>query len=81
MNTGKAAVAKAKSIVLKKLSRQHLVGHLLPVVMSLKHILEAGKSPLQGSLMELIVSLVKSNKSEVDQALAVSFILIICFSS
>ena len=42
--------------------------------MSLKHILEAGKSPLQGSLMELIVSLVKSNKSEVDQALAVSVI-------
>ena len=33
--------------VLKKLSRQHLVSHVLPVVMSLKHLLEQRKSPLQ----------------------------------
>jgi hypothetical protein len=47
IKSGKAAVAKAKSIVLKKLSRQHLVGHVLPVIMSLKHALESVKSPLQ----------------------------------
>lgn len=70
VTSGKAAVAKAKSIVLKKLSRQHLVGHVLPVVMSLKHMLESSRSPLQGPIMELLVALVKSNKAEVDQALA-----------
>lgn len=69
VTSGKAAVAKAKSIVLKKLSRQHLVGHVLPVVMSLKHMLESSRSPLQGPIMELLVALVKSNKAEVDQAL------------
>ena len=43
----KAAFAKAKSKVLQKLSTQHLVSHTLPVVISLKHTLEASKSVLQ----------------------------------
>ena len=42
-----AAMQKAKTRVLKKLSLQHLVSHILPVVTSLKHSLEACKSPLQ----------------------------------
>lgn len=37
--------------------------------MSLKHCLEATKSPLQGPLMDYLLSLVKHHKSEVDQAL------------
>jgi condensin-2 complex subunit D3 len=45
------------------------VSHVLPVVMSLKHCLEATKSPLQGTLMEYLLSLVKHHKVEVDQAL------------
>ena len=43
----KAAFARAKSKVLQKLSTQHLVSHTLPVVISLKHTLEASKSALQ----------------------------------
>jgi hypothetical protein len=67
---GQAAVAKAKSQVLKKLSKQHLVSHLLPVVASLKHTLESFKSPIQGALMEYLIFLMKHNKSEVDQSLS-----------
>ena len=49
-NNSKATVSaleKAKTKVLKKLSVQHLVSHVLPVVISLKHILEEFKSGLQ----------------------------------
>lgn len=69
MTTAQAnqALAAAKSKILKSLSSQHLVSHLLPVVMSLKHCLEQFKSPLQGALMEYLIYLVKFNKSEVDQ--------------
>lgn len=61
------ALAAAKSKILKSLSSQHLVSHLLPIVMSLKHCLEQFKSPLQGSLMEYLIYLVKSHKTEVEQ--------------
>ncbi len=37
--------------------------------MSLKHCLEATKSPLQGALMEYLLGLMKHHKAEVDQAL------------
>jgi len=43
----KAAFVRAKSKVLQKLSTQHLISHTLPVVISLKHTLEATKSSLQ----------------------------------
>jgi hypothetical protein len=43
----KAAFVRAKSKVLQKLSTQHLVSHTLPVVISLKHVLETTKSSLQ----------------------------------
>jgi hypothetical protein len=56
--------------VLKKLSRQHLVSQLLPVVTSLKHTLEAAHSSVQRAVMEYLVFLVKNSKHEVDQALS-----------
>lgn len=46
-----------------------MISHILPVVMSLKHCLEHIKSPLQGALMEYLLSLVKQHASEVEQAL------------
>ena len=67
---GKAAVAKAKATVLKKVSRQHMIEQVLPVVCSLKHTLESLRSPLQRPLMEYLVYLVKGNKVEVAQALS-----------
>jgi hypothetical protein len=66
----KAAVAKARSLVLKKLSKQHLVSHVMPVIISLKHSLEKNNSPLQGALMELLVSLMKTHPSEIEQVLS-----------
>lgn len=55
--------------MLKKLSSKHLITHILPVVMSLKHVLEASKSPLQGPLMEYLVHLMKQHRPDVDEAL------------
>lgn len=68
--SARAAFNQAKTKVLKKLSVQHLVDHILPVVSSLKHALEAVKSPAQRSLMEYLVYLVHTNKHEVAQALS-----------
>ncbi|KAJ1404625.1 non-SMC mitotic condensation complex subunit 1-domain-containing protein, partial [Ochromonadaceae sp. CCMP2298] len=65
----KAAFGRAKSRVLQQLSTQHLVSHTLPVVLSLKHALEGGQSPLQGALMELLVAITKQHKGEVEAAL------------
>ena len=39
------------------------------MVVSLKHCLEAAKSPLQGALMEFVVGLTQTHKVEVDTAL------------
>jgi len=55
--------------VLKKLSIKHLITHILPVVISLKHVLEATNSPLQRPLMEYLVYLMKQHQTEVDEAL------------
>ena len=70
-NEARYALHKAKTKVLKKLSVQHLVDHMLPVVSSLKHYLECKRSPVQKSLMEYLMYLVNSHKAEV--ALALSY--------
>ena len=64
------ALASAKSRVIIKLSKQHMMSHVLPVIMSLKAGLEAQRSHLQGALMEYLVFLVKNHKAEVAQAFA-----------
>ena len=71
--SGKGGVAavmiQAKCKILKKLSSHHMVEHLLPVIVSLKHCLEQWKSPLQGALMDCILSLMQSHQSEVQGVL------------
>ena len=69
-NEARTALHKAKTKVLKKLSVQHLVDHMLPVVSSLKHYLECKRSPVQKSLMEYLMYLVNSHKAEVALALS-----------
>jgi hypothetical protein len=69
-NEARFALHKAKTKVLKKLSVQHLVEHMLPVVSSLKHYLECKRSPVQKSLMEYLMHLVNSHKAEVALALS-----------
>ena len=68
--SARTAFQQAKTKVLKKLSVQHLVDHILPVVSSLKHFLESANSPVQRALMEYMVYLVHTNKAEVAQALS-----------
>lgn len=63
-----AGLAGAKSKVLKSLSKQHLVAHTLPVVASLKHVLEAARSPLQGALMDFLLCLVRNHRAECAEA-------------
>lgn len=65
-----AAIQNAKTKVLKKLSKQHMIDQVLPIICSLKHTLEASRSSLQRPLMEYLIYLVKSNKQEVDTMLS-----------
>jgi hypothetical protein len=65
----KSSFQKAKSKVLKKLSLQHLIDHMLPLISSLKHLLEAVQSPAQKALMDYLVFIMRSNKAEATQAL------------
>jgi hypothetical protein len=62
-------IARAKIRVLKVLSKQHMINHILPVAMSLKHMLEAQHSSLQGPLMEYLLYLISQHKAEVSEAL------------
>lgn len=64
------AMQSAKIKVLKKLSVQHMIEHVLPVVSSLKHSLERCRSQLQRPLMEYLCEIVRNHKSEVGQVLA-----------
>lgn len=45
--SAKSAIAVAKAKILKTVSKQHLVDHILPVLSSLKHVLEAARSSAQ----------------------------------
>lgn len=56
--------------VWKSLTSQHLVAHTLPVLLSLKHILESRRSPLQGPLRDYLRHLLVTHKTEVQQTLA-----------
>jgi hypothetical protein len=73
--TMKAAMQNAKIKVLKKLSVQHMIEHILPAVASLKHVLERHRSLVQRVLMEYLVELVKAHKAEVDQTLSTDPVL------
>jgi hypothetical protein len=59
------AIEKAKTKILKKLSLQHLLSHILPTVSSLKHVLEGINSYLQKPLMDYLMQLIKQHKNEV----------------
>jgi hypothetical protein len=52
----------AKSRLLSTMSRKHLMEHVVPVVVSLKHVLEAGHSPLLRELIGYLRELLKSYK-------------------
>lgn len=65
-----ALLAKAKTKILKQLSKQHMIDTIVPVLSTLKHTLEAVKSPLQRACMEYFVVLVKSNRAEMECALS-----------
>lgn len=69
-DTTRIALNNAKTKVLKKISVMHMIEHMLPVVTSLKHTLESIKSPVQKSLMEYLIYLIKNNKNEVSEALS-----------
>jgi hypothetical protein len=60
----------AKSKLLKTMSRKHLMEHVVPVLISLKHVLEKGNSPLQRELMGYFRELLRQYKAEVKEVLA-----------
>jgi hypothetical protein len=52
----------AKKRLLSSMSRRHLMEHVVPIVASLKHVLEAAHSPLLRELMGYLRELLRSFK-------------------
>lgn len=60
---------KAKSKVLKQVAKQHMVDTILPVLATLKHLLEEFKSPLQKICVQYFCVLLKMYKVEMDEVI------------
>jgi condensin-2 complex subunit D3 len=71
-----ASLANAKGHVLKKAAKQHMMEHVLPIVVALKTRLEAQRSPVQHNLMEYLVHVSRTCKEEMAQVLASDPVLV-----
>ena len=67
---GADAAAAVKGRLLSKVSRKHLLEHVVPELVSLKACLERAHSPLIRDVMEYFLELMKSHKEEVKDALS-----------
>jgi len=67
---GAEAAAAAKGRLLTKVSRKHLLEHVVPELVSLKACLERAHSPLIRNVMEYFLELMRHNKEEVKDALS-----------
>ncbi|GAB5032194.1 condensin-2 complex subunit d3 [Nannochloropsis oceanica] len=67
---GAEAAAAAKGRLLSKVSRKHLLEHVVPELVSLKACLERAHSPLIRNVMEYFLELMRHNKEEVKDALS-----------
>lgn len=67
---GVDAAAAAKSRLLSKVSRKHLLEHVVPELVSLKACLERAHSPLIRNVMEYFLELMRHSKEEVKDALS-----------
>lgn len=70
--TGAEAAAAAKGRLLSKVSRKHLLEHVVPELVSLKACLERAHSPLLKDVMEYLMDLMRAHKEEVKDALSAS---------
>ena len=68
---------KAKNKVLKQVSKQHMVDTILPVLATLKHVLEEYRSPLQKSCVAYFCVLLKMYKVEM-QEVCVCWVCRVC---
>jgi len=70
--TGPAAsqVAVVKSRLLTKISRKHLIESVVPILCSLKKVLEANRSPLLKNLMHYLHDIFRQHKNDAREALA-----------
>ncbi len=62
-------LSSAKGKLLSKISRKHLMETVLPILCSLKAILERSRSPLLRNLMQYLVFIFRQFKKEVNEAL------------
>ena len=68
--TNAALLSSAKGKLLSKISRKHLIETVLPILCTLKRILERSRSPLLKNLMQYLVSIFRQFKKEVNETLA-----------
>ena len=64
------AVAAAKSRLLTKVSRKHLMERVIPTLVTLKECLEKAHSPLIRDVMEYFIDLFRTYKEEVKEVLS-----------
>ncbi|XP_069133274.1 condensin-2 complex subunit D3-L-like [Argopecten irradians] len=63
-------MATAKKTIITQALKKNVVENIVPVVISLKHILEKQRSPLQRYLLAYLMELVKDFKNEVKEILS-----------
>ncbi|QDZ17596.1 subunit D3 of condensin-2 complex [Chloropicon primus] len=65
----KLAFAAVKGKLISAMMKKHLIGAIVPLIIELKGILEARKSPLLGILLNFACAVLKEHKEEVEEIL------------
>ena len=65
----KLALAAAKSKLITAMMKKHLIGTIVPLIVELKGIFEAQKSPLLGILLNFACAVLKEHKEDVEDIL------------
>ncbi|XP_033751450.1 LOW QUALITY PROTEIN: condensin-2 complex subunit D3-like [Pecten maximus] len=63
-------MATAKKTVITQVLKKNVIEHVIPVVISLKHMLEQKRSPLQQDIVAYLIELMKDFKNEVKEILS-----------
>ncbi|XP_012944788.1 condensin-2 complex subunit D3 [Aplysia californica] len=70
MDMAQMVTATAKKVLITQVVRRNVIENIVPVVISLKHMLEKKRSPLLKDLMRYLRELMKDYKNEVKDILA-----------
>eukprot|EP01135_Chromosphaera_perkinsii_P002539 Nk52_evm55s224 gene=Nk52_evmTU55s224 len=69
MDSKSAAMTKAKTKLISQIVKKNTIENIMPITIALKHKFEKERSPLLGSLMQYILTIMTDYKSEVSDIL------------